>query len=72
MSKDICFQPLFNYSEEQLPDKFPYPFYYQPDEIAVVAAEQLMKFLENFGVLEIKNETITVGTVINTYEKIIL
>ena len=51
MSKDICFQPLFNYSEEQLPDKFPYPFYYQPDEIAVVAAEQLMKFLENDAAL---------------------
>lgn len=52
-----------NISEIQLPEKFTFPFYYQPHTLAKIAANELQEYLEtqtdfthNFGLTEIENE----------------
>ncbi|MEL7251522.1 MAG: pseudouridine synthase [Bacteroidota bacterium] len=72
-----CFWPL-PITEEQvsLPEKFPYPFYYEPHELAQRAAQQLKDYLaartdwadlrnskvgKMFGVLVVQDQNETVG-----------
>ena len=50
-------------SDIELPEKFTFPFYYQPHQLAIIATNELQEYLENqtdfkhnFGLTEIKNE----------------
>ncbi|WP_158839325.1 RluA family pseudouridine synthase [Polaribacter sp. L3A8] len=52
-----------DFSRIQLPEKFTFPFYYQPHTLAKIAANELQEYLENqtdfthnFGLTEIENE----------------
>ncbi len=49
----------YNVSEIQLPEKFTFPFYYEPHELSVIAANELQNYLEtqtdfehNFGLVD--------------------
>ncbi|QXP66541.1 RluA family pseudouridine synthase [Polaribacter sp. AHE13PA] len=50
-------------SDIKLPEKFTFPFYYQPHQLATIATNELQEYLENqtdfkhnFGLTEIENE----------------
>ncbi|QXP64041.1 RluA family pseudouridine synthase [Polaribacter sp. HaHaR_3_91] len=50
-------------SDIKLPEKFTFPFYYQPHKLAIIATNELQEYLENqtdfkhnFGLTEIENE----------------
>ena len=50
-------------SDIELPEKFTFPFYYQPHQLATIATNELQEYLENqtdfkhnFGLTEIENE----------------
>ncbi|WP_445715711.1 RluA family pseudouridine synthase [Flavobacterium sp.] len=67
MSKSI-FQPFkTNISGITLPEKFTFPFYYEPHELSIIAANELQSYLEtqtdfehNFGLNE-KQEGLVIG-----------
>ncbi len=67
MSKSI-FQPFkTNISGIALPEKFTFPFYYEPHELSIIAANELQSYLEtqtdfehNFGLNE-KQEGLVIG-----------
>ena len=67
MSKSI-FQPFkTNISGISLPEKFTFPFYYEPHELSIIAANELQSYLEtqtdfehNFGLNE-KQEGLVIG-----------
>ncbi len=62
------FFPLVNISGAKIPEKFTFPFYYEPSEIATEAANELQKFLDesdlklkhNFG-LDSTREDLAIG-----------
>ena len=67
MSKSL-FQPFkTNISGISLPEKFTFPFYYEPHELSVIAATELQSYLEtqtdfehNFGLQE-NQEGLVIG-----------
>ena len=67
MSKSL-FQPFkTNISGISLPEKFTFPFYYEPHELSVIAATELQSYLEtqsnfehNFGLIE-NQEGLVIG-----------
>ena len=57
----------YNVSEIQLPEKFTFPFYYEPHELSVIAANELQNYLEtqtdfehNFGLVD-NQEVFVIG-----------
>ena len=66
--QDIFFQPFkTNISSISLPEKFTFPFYYEPHELSIIAANELQSYLEkqtdfehNFGLKE-KQEGLVIG-----------
>jgi tRNA pseudouridine32 synthase/23S rRNA pseudouridine746 synthase len=47
-SQDLCFTNFNNLLDDySLPERFTFPFYYQPHPICVIASEQLQKHLES-------------------------
>ena len=58
--KKLLFQPFkTNISGISLPEKFTFPFYYEPHELSIIAAKELQSYLEtqtdfehNFGLKE--------------------
>ena len=67
MSKSL-FQPFkTNISGISLPEKFTFPFYYEPHELSMTAATELQSYLEtqsnfehNFGLIE-NQEGLVIG-----------
>ncbi|MBV2195704.1 MAG: RNA pseudouridine synthase, partial [Flavobacterium sp.] len=67
--QDIFFQPFkTNISGISLPEKFTFPFYYEPHELSVIASKELQEYLEsqtdfehNFGLKE-NQEGLVIGT----------
>lgn len=65
---DLCFQPFkSNISTIPLPEKFTFPFYYEPHELSIIAANELQNYLEtqtdfehNFG-LDEKQKGLEIG-----------
>lgn len=65
---DLCFQPFkSNISTIPLPEKFTFPFYYEPHELSRIAAKELQNYLEtqtdfehNFG-LDEKQKGLQIG-----------
>lgn len=66
--KKAFFQPFkTNISGINLPEKFTFPFYYEPNELSIIAAQELQNYLEiqtdfehNFG-LEKNKEGLVIG-----------
>lgn len=66
--QDNFFQPFkTNISGISLPEKFTFPFYYEPHELSIIAANELQSYLEkqtdfehNFGLKE-KQEGLVIG-----------
>lgn len=66
--QDIFFQPFkTNISGISLPEKFTFPFYYEPHELSVIASKELQEYLEsqtdfehNFGLKE-NQEGLVIG-----------
>ncbi|MGV9004917.1 pseudouridine synthase [Flavobacterium sp.] len=47
MLKDFFHSFQSNISEIQIPEKFTFPFYYEPHELSIFAAKELQNYLEN-------------------------
>jgi tRNA pseudouridine32 synthase/23S rRNA pseudouridine746 synthase len=67
MLKNLFHQFQTNVSGIALPEKFTFPFYYEPHELAVIAAKELQYYLEtqtdfkhNFG-LEVEQDGLVIG-----------
>ena len=66
--KKTIFQPFkTNISGIALPEKFTFPFYYEPHELSIIAANELQSYLEmqtdfehNFG-LDENQEGLVIG-----------